>query len=304
MKKIESHKVPQLKEPQRLSDYLPGKFLSISSRKGIKKAIEKKLVHVNGSAGRTSKYINGGEEIILYESKVELRKPIIDIPMDIIYEDEHMAIINKPPGLVVSGNKLRTVENALPNLLQKSNEIDGLLRPHPAHRLDFPTSGLLIIGKTRSSVTALNLLFEKRQISKTYLAVTIGDMKATEGRIENSIRKKSAVTEYKCLYSVDSKKFEKLNLVELSPVTGRRHQLRIHMHENGNSLLGDNTYFIEGKKSIGNGLYLHAYSLSFQHPISKSDINVTAPLPPKFTKIFGKENTIAFTVNKESEEEE
>jgi 23S rRNA pseudouridine1911/1915/1917 synthase len=76
------------------------------------------------------------------------------------------------------------------------------------------------------------------------------------------------------------------------------------MHENGNPLLGDSTYFIEGKKSVGNGLYLHAYSLSFQHPISKSDISITAPLPPKFTKIFGQENTSAFTINKISEEEE
>lgn len=304
MKKIESHKVPQLKNPQRLSDYLPGIFLSISSRKGIKKAIEKKLVHVNGTVGRTSKYINGGEEIVLYESKAELRKPIIDIPMDIVYEDEHIAIINKPPGLIVSGNKLRTVENALPNLLQKSIEVDALIRPHPAHRLDFPTSGLLIIGKTRASVTALNLSFEKREISKTYLAVTIGDMKTPEGRIENSIRKKSAITKYKILNGVESKKFGKLNLVELSPITGRRHQLRIHMHENGNPILGDNTYYIEGKKSIGNGLYLHAYSLSFQHPISNENINLTAPIPHKFTKIFGEENTEAYTDKQAAKEEE
>ncbi|MDA8692930.1 RluA family pseudouridine synthase [Saprospiraceae bacterium] len=287
MKKIESHKVPKLDKPQRLSDYLPGKFTSVSTKKGIKKAISHKRVEVNGTIARTSKYINGGEDIVLLESKLELRKPKIDLDMEVLYDDDHLAIINKPPGIVVSGNKLRTVENALPNLLSTSNEPDALVRPHPAHRLDFPTSGLLLIGKTSQCVTALNLLFEKREISKVYTAIVIGKMKDLSGIIDTPILKKASKTTYKVLDKAPSEKYGELNLVELYPETGRRHQLRIHMHSIGHPILGDSNYFIKGLQSQGNGLYLHASQLKFEHPINKDQIvDIKAKLPKKFGKIF------------------
>lgn len=286
MKKIESHKVPKLDKPQRLSDYLPGIFKAVSTKKGIKKAIARRRVQVNGTTGRSSKYITGGEDIILLESKAELKKPKIDLEMEVIYEDDHLAIINKPPGIIVSGNKLRTVENALPTLLTPSAEVDALLRPHPAHRLDFPTSGLLIIGKTSKCVTALNLLFEKREIHKVYTAITIGKMEAETGHIDTPLLAKAAITDYKRIKSTPSEKYGELNLVELYPVTGRRHQLRIHMHSIGHPLLGDSTYFKEGLQSRGNGLYLHASRLKFQHPIIDQLIEVEAPLPAKFDKVF------------------
>ena len=287
MKKLESHKVPKLDKPERLSDYLPGKFTSVSSKKGIKKAISHKRVQVNGTIARTSKYINGGEDIVLLESKLELRKPKIDLNMEVLYDDDHLAIINKPPGIVVSGNKLRTVENALPNLLSISKEPDSLVRPHPAHRLDFPTSGLLLIGKTSQCVTALNLLFEKREITKTYTAVIIGEMKDSSGTIDTPILKKSSKTTFEIIEKTPSEKYGTLNLVQLYPETGRRHQLRIHMHSLGHPILGDSTYFIKGLQSQGNGLYLHASELKFEHPINEGQIvHVKARLPKKFGKIF------------------
>jgi 23S rRNA pseudouridine1911/1915/1917 synthase len=287
MKKIESHKVPKLDKPQRLSDYLPGKFTTVSSKKGIKKAISHKRVQVNGTIARTSKYINGGEDIVLLESKTELRKPKIDLDIEVLYDDNHLAIINKPPGIVVSGNKLRTVENALPNLLSKSEEPDALVRPHPAHRLDFPTSGLLLIGKTSQCVTSLNLLFEKREINKVYTAIVIGKMKNLSDTIDTPILKKSSKTTYKVIEKTPSEKYGELNLVELYPETGRRHQLRIHMHSIGHPILGDSNYFIKGLQSQGNGLYLHASQLKFKHPMEDNKIvDVKAQLPKKFGKIF------------------
>ncbi len=301
MKKIESHKVPKLDKPERLSDYLPGIFKAVSTRKGIKKAIARRRVQVNGTTGRSSKYISGGEEIVLLESKAELKKPKIDLEMEVIFEDDHLAIINKPPGIIVSGNKLRTVENALPTLLQPSSEVDALIRPHPAHRLDFPTSGLLIIGKTSKCVTALNLLFEKREIHKTYTAITIGKMKDETGHIDAPILKKSAITDYKRIKMTPSEKYGELNLVELYPVTGRRHQLRIHMHDIGHPLLGDSAYFKEGLQSRGNGLYLHASRLKFQHPIVDQLIEVEAQLPAKFNKVFS--DTTLSHAKSQSEEE-
>lgn len=286
MKKLETHTVPDLDKPVRVSDYLPGIFKAISSKKGIKKAIEKKRVRVNGTYARTSKYLNGGEVIELIESKADLRKPTINLDIKVLYEDDHIAIIDKPAGIVVSGNKKRTIENALPTLLQKSNEADALIRPLPAHRLDFPTSGVLIIGKTSQAVTALNFAFEKRAIYKTYHAVTIGKVSNTKSEIDDIINGKRANSHYEVMQSIDSDKYACLNLVKLNPITGRRHQLRIHMHGIGTPILGDPIYYKNGLISRGKGLYLHASSVKFDHPITKDSIDVFSKLPQKFNAIF------------------
>ena len=115
-------------------------------------------------------------------------------------------------------------------------------------------------------------------------------MKNLEGKLETTIKGKAAISHYKVLQEIPSPKFDQLNLVELSPETGRRHQLRIHMSELGTPILGDKTYGIEGKVMQGKGLYLHALSLSFDHPITKEKIEATTPLPAKFEKLM--ENTI------------
>jgi len=286
MKKLESHTVPKLDKPVRISDYLPGIFKAVSSKKGIKKAIEKKRVRVNGTYARTSKYLNGGEMIELIESKADLRKPTISLDLNVLYEDDYIAIIDKPAGIVVSGNKKRTIENALPTLLQKSNEPDALIRPLPAHRLDFPTSGILIIGKTSQAVTALNLAFEHRTINKTYHAITIGTPPEPKAVIDDVISGKQAISLYEIIESIDSEKYECLNLVKLQPTTGRRHQLRIHMHGIGTPILGDPLYYKEGLVSRGKGLYLHASNVNFPHPITKVAVNVSSILPQKFRAIF------------------
>jgi len=147
MKKRESHIVPALSEEVRLSDYVAGIFKSIPFKKGMKKAIERGKVQVNGEVAKTSKYLKGGEEIVLFDLDDEINIPVFEMKLDVLFEDDHFAIINKPPGLVVSGNKFQTVENALPHNLKQSQLVDSLIRPQPVHRLDFPTSGLLLIGK-------------------------------------------------------------------------------------------------------------------------------------------------------------
>jgi len=146
VKKRESHIVPTLSEEVRLSDYVTGIFKSIPFKKGMKKAIERGKVQVNGEVAKTSKFIKGGEEIVLFDLDEEMNVPVFEMDIEVLFEDDHLAIINKPPGLVVSGNKFQTVENALPHNLKQSELIDSLVRPQPVHRLDFPTSGLLLIG--------------------------------------------------------------------------------------------------------------------------------------------------------------
>ena len=283
--KIETHKVPKLDNRIRLSDYTPGIFKNIFSKKGIKKAIKKGFVTIDGDVGYTSDYIVGGETIELFQSKTPQNKPTINIALEVVYEDEYLAIINKPSGIIVSGNKRYTLENALPNVLKKSGESDALHRPEPIHRLDYPTSGTILIGKTSQAVILLNTMFEERTIQKTYYAVTIG-LQNESGFIGTPIDEKPSKSEYNVISSLDSRKYESLNLVELTPHTGRRHQLRIHLASIGNPILGDINYGKEDLIGKGNGLYLHASSLGFKHPIIDKEVSAVIPLPKKFQKLF------------------
>lgn len=283
---IETHEVPKQESPIRMSDYSGGIFRTISSRKGMKKAICKGLVKLNGKIAKTGDILKGGETIELYQFNEQNQKAQIDVPIEVIFEDEYMAIVYKPAGMVVSGNKKWTLENALSNNLKKSNKEDALPRPDPIHRLDYPTSGLVMIGKTFDAVIRLNKLFENREVQKLYLAVTIDKMTESEGNIQFPIDGKKCHSSFKILDRVESPRFGYLNLVQLSPHTGRKHQLRIHMAHIGNPILGDLQHGIEGKILKGKGLYLHAFSLSFVHPYSLEKMNISIPAPKKFKKLF------------------
>ena len=283
--KIETHTVPILSERIRLSDYIPGIFKTLSSRKASKKAIKSGLVTINGEVGFTSDYLNGNEILDLYQSPIQNKKPSIDLKLEVLFEDDHLAIVHKPAGIVVSGNKNFTLENALGANLKKSSQEDALQRSEPVHRLDYPTSGALLIAKTATALIALNKMFEEKSIQKVYSAVTMGNQ-TESGIIESDIDSKKSKTIYKVLQTKESKKYEALNLMELQPYTGRRHQLRKHMASIGNPIFGDLLYGVEGKNGKGNGLYLHAFSIQFQHPITGKEVSIHAPLPKKFKQLF------------------
>ncbi len=288
LKPIETHAARKQANPVRLSDYVAGIFKTITSKKGMKKAIAKGLVEVDSVTGRTSTFIQGGENIVLFEEAQE-KKPVANVELDVVFEDDYLAIINKPAGIVVSGNKMKSVVNALPKNLKKSDREDALKRPLPVHRLDFPTSGLLLVGKTTAAVTALGKLFEDKEIQKTYHAITIGEMK-DKGDVKTPIEEKEAYSKFEVVERKVSGKYNGLNLVKLMPSTGRRHQLRIHMSSIGNPILGDKDYGKEGFILQGKGLFLHASSLEFLHPLTNDRININQPLPNKFRKLFPEES--------------
>lgn len=284
MQLIETHIVHKLEKPIRFQEYGVGIFNTIPTKSGIKKAIKKELIFINGSLATTSKYISGGEKIELYQSENSSTFERLELDIEVLFEDDYLAIIYKPAGILVSGNKFITIANGLAQNLIKSTLSDAV-KPQPIHRLDYPTSGLLLIGKTSAAIIELGKLFKEKEIQKTYFAVTIGEI-CKGGVINLNIDSKSASTEFEVLKSVASERFEFLNLVKLSPKTGRKHQLRKHLFAIGNPILGDKEYFKEGLLLNGKGLYLHAASLVFQHPFTEEKISISKKLPKKFLKIF------------------
>ncbi|QXP67249.1 RluA family pseudouridine synthase [Polaribacter sp. AHE13PA] len=284
MQLIETHIVEKLEKPIRFQEYSVGIFNTIPTKSGIKKAVKKGLIFIEGSLATTSKYICGGEKIELFESENSSTFERLKLNIEVLFEDETLAVVYKPAGILVSGNKFVTIANGLAQNLKKSTLADAV-KPQPIHRLDYPTSGLLLIGKTSTAITALGKLFKEKEIQKTYFAVTIGKMNS-EGTIKLPIDKKESKTNFKVLHTVISERFEFLNLVKLSPKTGRKHQLRKHLFSLGNPILGDKEYFLEGKVLNGKGLYLHAATLDFVHPFTKKTISISKELPKKFNKIF------------------
>ena len=283
--KIEVHKVPELAVRIRLQEYAVGIFKSLLSRKATKNAIKARLVYINGEVGYTADYISGGELIELFRDPLYNRNPKLDLKLKVLFEDDFLAVVFKPSGILVSGNKKYTLENALSGNLEKSSQDDALSNPEPVHRLDYPTSGALLIAKTSKALISLNMMFEAKEIRKTYYAVTIGDMPKS-GTIEEPVDDKSSLSEFKVVQQISSPRFEFLNLVELRPTTGRRHQLRKHLSILGHPILGDKLYGKEGLILNGNGLYLHASTLEFMHPETKKTVSVKATLPKKFIRLF------------------
>ncbi|MEO0474159.1 MAG: RluA family pseudouridine synthase, partial [Bacteroidota bacterium] len=202
-------------------------FPHAPTKSAIKKAIKKGQITVNGQTATTATFIRGEEEIsfLIPESNPQ-KKPFI-FPLSILWEDAHLAIIHKPAGIVVSGNQFKTIANALPQNLDVSPCADAC-PPQPVHRLDYATTGLLLVGKTHSSVRTLNTMFAEKEIEKSYYAITIGAMKA-KGSITSDVDEKASTSHFQVVNSIPSEKFGTLSLVKLNPQTGRRHQLRKHL---------------------------------------------------------------------------
>lgn len=255
------------------------------TKSALKKALKKQCITVDQVTATSATYIKGGESIQLILNTAVSPKRKFKIALKVLYEDDHLAAIQKPAGILVSGNHFKTIANGLGQNLQPSPLSDATT-PQPAHRLDYATTGIMLVGKTNGSIRALNQLFEKKAIQKIYYAITIGTMQRS-GEIRFEIDGKHSYTEFMVLASVSSERFKMLNLVQLKPRTGRRHQLRKHLSQLGNPILGDTNYCSEPLILKGKGLYLHAYSLEFEHPFTNERLSLTNSLPKKFEKIFG-----------------
>jgi 23S rRNA pseudouridine1911/1915/1917 synthase len=285
---LKRHLIPDNISRTRLVDYLIGLFDEYPTRSSIKKAIKRGEIRLNNELTNQAEFITPGQEITLVGAQKKIPK-IYELTLEVIYQDDHIAVINKPPGISVSGNKFKTIYNSLPFNLTHSQEIDALISPLPVHRLDFATSGLLLVAKTRTALADLGKQFENRRIKKNYRAIVVGQI-PDNGIIDSPVEGQEAYTEYQCLSIFPSLKTEFISLVDLFPDTGRTHQLRKHMVEIGHPIVGDSKYGNDFPLLKGKGLFLSAIGLSFNHPVHQRELSLQIPEPNKFQSLLKREN--------------
>lgn len=287
----------------RLDSYIAKKDESLS-RSMIQKLLEESKITVNGNVVKASYKVQVGDRIqIEIEPPKEVKLEAQDIPIDIIYEDDDIIVVNKPKGLVVhpaNGNPDGTLVNAIMAICKDSlSGIGGELRPGIIHRLDKDTSGLLIVAKNDRAHINMSEQIKDRKVKKTYIALVRGTITENEATINMPIgrstkdRKKMAVTKngkeaithFKVLNRYTTSKAS-YTLLEIKIDTGRTHQIRVHMAEIGHPVVGDMVYS-NGKNEFGViGQCLHAKRLEFCHPITGKEMSFEAPLPEYFENII------------------
>ena len=295
--------VEQSEEKNRLDSYIASKDLELS-RSMIKKLLEDGKITVNGEITKASYKVQLNDKIeIDIEKPKEVKLEAQEIPLDVIYEDNDILVVNKQKGLVVhpgNGNLDGTLANAVMAHCKDSlSGIGGELRPGIVHRLDKDTSGLLIIAKNDKAHIKMSKQIKDRKVKKTYIALVRGIISENEATINMPIgrstkdRKKMAVTKngkeaithFKVLNRFTTNKAS-YTLLEVKIDTGRTHQIRVHMAEIGHPVIGD-TVYSNGKNEFGVvGQCLHAKKLEFTHPITEKEMNLEAPLPKYFEKII------------------
>ncbi len=283
---------------ERLDAYLAQRVEG-HTRSFIKNLIDAGDITVNGAAVKSGYKPKAGDavEIELPEPKAAEALPE-DIPLEIIYEDEDIAVVNKPQGMVThpaAGNETGTLVNAALFCIGGLSGIGGVLRPGIVHRLDKDTSGLIIIAKNDAAHGELSALIKDRKLHKVYIALCHGNLKTDSGTIVTGIdrhprdRKKMAVspagreaiTHYRVL-----KRYGKYTLVEFVIETGRTHQIRVHAKHIGHPVVGDEVYTKLKAPFKLEGQLLHAQKLGFDHPITAERMELEAPLPPHFVRVL------------------
>lgn len=301
--------VPPNQHPYRVDKFLTETIANISRSK-VQTLIDRGLVIRNGALiDKASDKILAGDLVTVYIPKFRpLRVEPEPIPLDIIYEDDYIIAINKAPGMVVhpaAGNRTGTLVNALANYCTTLSTVNGIYRPGIVHRLDKETSGLIIAAKHDAAHNLMARKFEYRDIRKYYQTIVWGKMKEPEGRIVKNIgrnpkdRKTFSATEDRGKHAETRfwlmRDLGFMSLLKIQILTGRTHQIRVHLSDMGQPVLGDSQYGGRTKKlktlsplyrrqavdilGIMTRQALHSYQMEFTHPITKEPMVLTAPLP-------------------------
>ncbi len=300
----------------RLDQFLASKIADVS-RARVQQLIGQGQVLVDGKIAKASLRLRGGEEVsVLGPAKLKpLRAIPEDIPLDIVYEDDDLAIVNKAAGMMVHAGagateddrNRGTLVNALLHRFGQLSDVGGELRPGIVHRLDKATSGLIVVAKNDGTHRKLAAQFAGRQVKKTYIAMVHGWVKADLGTINrnisrNSVRRvrmttrraggREAITHYRVQRRIDSS-FGKFSLLEIKIDTGRTHQIRVHLSSLGHPVVGDTVYGapaqVKGTKgaiSLGRN-FLHAGALEFRHPRTGELLSFARGLPRELEQFLG-----------------
>lgn len=284
---INQHIIPSIETDIRFLDYCYGLFPQLPSKKSVKKAIKNAELLLNDKRAESGRWLKKGDKITLIDLQLQAPKPY-EITLEIIYEDEYLAIINKPAGIITSGNQFKTIENALIHNIKKSTKEDALKWAKPVHRLDAPTSGLLICAKTKTAHMLLGKLFQDKTIQKTYHAIVQGTTPLS-GTIQQDINEQKAITTFQTIQTIPSLQNNSISLLNIQPKTGRTHQIRIHLSQMGHPIIGDKLYGQEGNILKNKGLFLAATALDFTHPISQEKLLLRIDPPHKFESLIERE---------------
>jgi 23S rRNA pseudouridine1911/1915/1917 synthase len=300
---------------KRLDQFLAGE-LAETSRARVQQLISEGKVLVNNVAAKASLRLRGGENVQILGSPTlpPLRAMAEDIPLDLVYEDEDLAVVNKAAGMMVHAGagatederNRGTLVNALLHHFGKLSTVGGELRPGIVHRLDKATSGLIVVAKNDEAHRKLAAQFARRKVKKTYVALVHGWVKAEQGTISSSISRdrirrtrmttrhsggREAITHYFVKERIESM-FGKFTLLEVHIDTGRTHQIRVHLASLRHPVVGDALYGAPReirKKDAAISLpgnFLHAAELQFQHPRSNELMKFSRPLPAELEEFL------------------
>lgn len=272
------------------------------SRSHLQKLISDNLITVNGAIVKSNYKVQDGDSIDITFPEAKPVEIVAEaIPLDVLYEDTDIIVVNKPRGMVVhpaAGNYAGTLVNALLKHCQDLSGINGEIRPGIVHRLDKDTSGVIVAAKNDRAHIDLAEQIKKRTASRKYLAIVHGIIAEEQGIVNAPIgrhpsdRKKMAVTFSNSKEAITRfrviKRYINYTLVECKLQTGRTHQIRVHMQYIGHPVVGDPKYGPEKKRFAITGQALHSAELSLKHPVTGKDMLFTAPLPPDMATILTK----------------
>lgn len=271
------------------------------TRSAVKKLVDDGEITVGGNKVKAGRVLKIGEEIFVnIPDPVKLDLEAENIPLDIIYQDKDIAIINKPQGMTVhagNGTHGSTLVNALLYHLDSLSGINGVIRPGIVHRIDKDTSGLLVVAKNDAAHLSLSEQIKNKTCHRIYLALLEGTVKQNDGIIDTFIGRsdknrtmmavkdsgRRAVTHFKVL-----KRYKEFTFAEFRLETGRTHQIRVHCKYIGHPIVGDPVYGYEKQKFKLNGQLLHAWKLELTHPSTGERMSFEAPLPDYFQAVLQK----------------
>jgi len=280
-------------------DRLASEQVAGASRAAVQKLIRAGLVLVNGAPVKANYRVRAGDQIIVYWPQEETAPLQAEpIPLDLVYEDEYLAVVNKPAGMVVHpacGHQAGTLVNAVLSHAPDLSDEEQPDRPGIVHRLDKDTSGLIVVAKNPTVRAALQRAFQARTVKKLYRALVEGQVSVGHGLITARLgrdpqrRKQIAVvaggrpaeTEYWVL-----ERFARHTYLEVQPHTGRTHQIRVHLAYIGHPVVGDRVYGYRKQRVAVERQFLHAARLAFHHPVTGEFLDLSAPLPDDLQRVL------------------